>query len=111
MTTCHMTDVQKVLLGIVDGPAYADACDHDASEYQFTVEACGRKVDVHLFDYPGGRQGLCLRKSDECSDYESGPVPEFIRSLHQLQSAEYWAIRALLSTHFVRMTPRETACI
>lgn len=110
MTPCHMTDVQKVLLGIVDGPAYADA-DHDASEYQFTVEACGRKVDVYLYDYPFGGQGVCLRKSDECSDYESGPVPEFIRSLHILQSAEYEAIRSLLSTHYVRLTAREKACI
>lgn len=111
MTPCQITDVQKVLLCIVDGPAFADACDHEQGDYQFTVESCGRKVDVYLYDYLCGVQGLCLRKSDECSDYESGPVSEFIRSMPHASSAEYAALIALLRTNYVRLTPRKTACI
>ena len=100
-----------MLLCIVDGPAFADACDHEPEQYQFTVESCGRKVDVYLYDYPYGGQGLCLRKSDECSDYESGPVAEFLRSMSRMAGAEYEAMRSLLLTHHVRLTPREKACI
>lgn len=109
MTTCQMTDVQKVLLGIVDGPAYADACDHPPHEYQFTVECLGRKVDVYLYDYRDGRHGVCLRKSGECSDYESGQIEWFIRSLASQDGPERSAIVALLATHYVRLTPRDKA--
>lgn len=111
MTTCQITDAQKILLSIVDGPAFADACNHTPGDYQFTVESFGRKVDVYLYDYPYGGQGMCLRKSDECSDYESGPVVEFIRSMPRMTGAEYEAMRSLLHTHHVRLTTREKANI
>lgn len=109
MTTCQITDVQRVLLGIVDGPAHEDPCNHGEGEYQFTVHAYGRTVDVYMFDYPSGRQGVCLRRSGECSDYSSGQVEWFLRGMHCEDDVARMAMAALLATHHVRLTPRAKA--
>jgi|688.fasta_scaffold947409_1 hypothetical protein len=111
MTTCKMTDVQKILLNIVDGPVHTDACGHEAGSYQFTVEHGGTTADVYLYDGHTGGHSVCIRYSSECSAYASGPLAMWIRGLHGTHGIDRIVVESLLATNVVRLTPRKKPSI
>ncbi len=76
-----MTDADKILLGIIDGPIWKDDCGHGQESYIASYEALigmsvkkgtTEKIDLYVFhNKMENRQTLCLRYGDESGDYYS----------------------------------------
>ena len=53
------------------GPVWKDGCNHPCESYIGSFETLGEKFDLYLFPDEFHGQGICIRYSDEDSEYMS----------------------------------------
>ena len=95
-----MTENQKALLGIEDGPLFKDECEHKEGSYVATFkvitdELVTERYDLYVWQGKFGGSRVCLRYGDKPEEYLSpGPVENVL----QMSTTDdvYWKTRQIL---------------